>query len=310
VVINPDNLLAAFLAFDTRFQQVFKSVMPWGEKIATTMPSNTKEGRTPWLKALPTMREWLGPRVVNNLSTNIQSLVNKKFELTFGITREDFEDDIIGVYGPAVEEMARQAAKWPDYQLAAALQAGTSSLCHDGSNFFSATHKIDPDGVSTTDTQSNYTSSGMALTAAHYDAARAERAQLKREDNKPMGVGSTLLIVPPQLEFTAKQIVQADLIVAAAGANAATGSQTNVYKGTADVLVIPELANEATAWYLADDKRAVKPLIWQLRQSPEFTYLNRPDDPNVFLMDEFLFGTRARGVAGYGPYYLISKYVA
>src|SRR5687767_5059102 len=143
MVVNPENVLAAFLDFDTRFQEVFKATPAIWQEVATLMPSKSKESRQPWLKAIPGLREWLGPRVVNNLSTNLQSIVNKKFEDTIGISREDFEDDTLGVYAPAVAELARQAALWPEDLIVAALE-DTAAEAHDGVAFFSASHPIDP----------------------------------------------------------------------------------------------------------------------------------------------------------------------
>jgi phage major head subunit gpT-like protein len=73
------------------------------------------------------------------------------------------------------------------------------------------------------------------------------------------------------------------------------------------VLSLARLADHPEEYYLMDTTRAVKPLIFQQRVSPEFAYLNKPEDPNVFERDEFLYGVRARGNAGYGPWFLAAK---
>ena len=49
------------------------------------------------------------------------------------------------------------------------------------------------------------------------------------------------------------------------------------------------------------------PVIATPRTAPEFTALTKPDDENVFKRDEFLYGVRARGAAGLGPWFLIVK---
>jgi phage major head subunit gpT-like protein len=48
-----------------------------------------------------------------------------------------------------------------------------------------------------------------------------------------------LLLVPPSLEAQAREILQAQFII---GDPAAGGARTNVWQGTADLLVVPELA--------------------------------------------------------------------
>lgn len=60
----------------------------------------------------------------------------------------------------------------------------------------------------------------------------------------------------------------------------------------------------APAWYLFDTSRALKPLIWQLRVPPRLTRLDREEDENVFFRDEYVYGVRARGNAGFGLWQL------
>lgn len=53
-------------------------------------------------------------------------------------------------------------------------------------------------------------------------------------------------------------------------------------------------------WFLVDDSRAVKPIIYQQRQAPKFVALDNPDDPNVFKRKEFVYGVDYRGNVGFG----------
>ncbi|MTV64490.1 Mu-like prophage major head subunit gpT family protein, partial [Streptococcus pneumoniae] len=65
---------------------------------------------------------------------------------------------------------------------------------------------------------------------------------------------------------------------------ASTAQDDNILKGTATVLVIPELeADSSTTWYLADTTKPVKPFIFQQRRMPNrIDVMNKPTDPNVF----------------------------
>lgn len=60
-------------------------------------------------------------------------------------------------------------------------------------------------------------------------------------------------------------------------------------------------------WYLLDSTRALKPLIWQPRIMPQFQAVNRSNDAHVVMEDEFLYGVRARGNAGFGLHQLAYK---
>jgi phage major head subunit gpT-like protein len=143
------------------------------------------------------------------------------------------------------------------------------------------------------------------LTAANYSTVRSAMMSFKGRDGSPLGIMPNLLMVPPQLEAVSRQILNADFIAAAVGGNAAQ-AQTNVFKGSANLLVNPYLTN-ATAWYLMDASRAIRPFVWQLRQAPTFTWKNRPEDDNVFMRDELLYGVTARGNAGFGLWFLAAK---
>ena len=55
-----------------------------------------------------------------------------------------------------------------------------------------------------------------------------------------------------------------------------------------------------TPWFLLDTSRSLKPLIFQKRRDYKLTTLTNLEDPNVFMRDEFLYGTDARCNVGYG----------
>lgn len=56
----------------------------------------------------------------------------------------------------------------------------------------------------------------------------------------------------------------------------------------------------SAAWYLFDTTKAIKPMFWGLRDAPEFTNFWDLKDPNVFWLDKYVSGVRARGVADWG----------
>ena len=58
------------------------------------------------------------------------------------------------------------------------------------------------------------------------------------------------------------------------------------------------------AWFLLDTSRAVRPIVWQEREPYEFQAMTRPDDPNVFFNNEYVYGIRARVNAGFGLWHL------
>jgi phage major head subunit gpT-like protein len=63
-------------------------------------------------------------------------------------------------------------------------------------------------------------------------------------------------------------------------------------------------SGSGTPWYLLDTSRAIRPLIFQNRKSPQFVAKTAPTDDNVFFANEFVYGTDARYIVGYGLWQL------
>lgn len=55
-----------------------------------------------------------------------------------------------------------------------------------------------------------------------------------------------------------------------------------------------------TPWFLIDDQRALKPILYQVRQEFDLVRKDRPEDDNVFEHRELLYGTHGRVNVGYG----------
>jgi phage major head subunit gpT-like protein len=121
------------------------------------------------------------------------------------------------------------------------------------------------------------------------------------ETGEPLGIIPDTLFVPPALADTANTIVTVEF-----GASGAT----NVQRGQARVVMVPQLANQATTWYLADTSSAIKPLVWQEREAPILVSKTDVDEEAVFWQKQFIWGIEARGAAGYGPWFLAARAIA
>jgi phage major head subunit gpT-like protein len=291
-----------FLNLDTLYQQGYMSGLSTYEQWSQTVMSNGKSTVHGWMDKFPKLREWIGPRVVETVVAQNYSLVNKKFELTVGVSRTDIEDDLLNLYGPIAQMMGMQAREWPDDQMTPVLEAGTTATTFDGFPFFSPSHPIDTAGETTTSAQSNLFTT-LSFSASNLATARANMRNLKGRDNKPLGMNLTAVMVPPALEQASLQLANTEFIVTTLGANTSTGSQTNVLKGSFTPIVNAKLTS-STTWYGFDTRWPLKALIWQLRIAPEFTLKVAPTDENVFKDDEYLMGVRSRGAGGYGLYFM------
>jgi phage major head subunit gpT-like protein len=140
MLINSANLDALRVGFKTIFNDAFKAEGSAYEKIAEVVTSTTGEEKYGWLGELPGMREWIGSRVIQNLSEHDYAIKNKDFELTVGVSRNDIEDDKLGTYSTRFKVLGRAVARHPDQLVFGALKNGFTAECYDGQNFFDTDH--------------------------------------------------------------------------------------------------------------------------------------------------------------------------
>jgi len=310
--ITPAAIEAMFYVFDARFSTAYANQETWWQKLATEVPSSTRENRYPWMNKIPRLREWIGERRVNNVAAQAYAIQNKDWELTVEVDKNDIADDQLGQFSQLLDMIGAQAKKWPDNMLVSAMQAGTATLCWDGQYFFDTDHPVDITGQFSSGTWSNNFTS-RTLNAVNFEYVRGQMGALLGEDGYSMGIVPTALIVPPQLEGTAKNILNAEFIAPTSAllGNAANVMQSNTNKGAATLIVIPELANEATTWYVADLSKPLKPFIFQLRQPNRgITALTGEKDENVFWRRKYIYGVDTRGNAGFTLPTLIARAIA
>ncbi len=213
--INPGNLQTLGRTFSALYQQGLTMAASQSAMVSTMVPSSTGENEYGWLGKLPSMREWLGDRVINAATASEYTIKNRDFEQTIGVDRNDIEDDNIGIYSPLFTEMGRSTMAHKEELVFAQLKAGFDRPCYDGQNFFDTDHPV-------------------------LDEA---------------------------------------------------GNETTVSNMQ---------AGGGAPWFLIDDTRALKPVIWQERKAPQFVSKDSPTDDNVFMRKQFVYGVDSRCNVGYG----------
>jgi phage major head subunit gpT-like protein len=294
--ITPAVLAAAYQNFNARWNGAFQAQPNWYNELAMIVPSASRDERYSWIESMPGLREWIGERLVHNLAARGHVVSNKDWELTVELDRNDFEDDRLGTFAPTIDLMGVQAKKWPDQVMKRLIQAGATTTGWDGQYFFDTDHPVNYDSSGAGTYANRYTST--ALTLANYASVRAAMSSLLSPDGEALGVSPNILAVPPQLLGTANAIINAEFV---------TASVTNIWRNTATVMEIKEFANEPTVWYLFDTTKPVKPFVWQLRKAPQFDRKDTRTDDEVFWRKKFVYGTDARGNAGYALPFLAAR---
>jgi phage major head subunit gpT-like protein len=282
----------------------FENVGRLWDLFGMEVPSSSRSTMQAWLSDQPSVREWLGARQANSLGTRQWSILNKNWEASIELNRYDLDDDLDGTIAQAQMKavaLGEEFAYHEDQLMATTLEAGTTATCFDGQAFFSASHPINVDD-SSVGTFSNYLGAGNALAASTFGLAKTRMNKFKRENGMPMpGPKQYGLIVPPELEVTARQILQAEYLVpgTAFGAIGAGGASKNIFFGAAVLQVNPYLTS-ATKWYLTAAGGRMKPLIFQRRQAPRLTRKDQDTDDNVVERNVYIYAADARYNASYG----------
>jgi len=215
MIINQSNLGRLFTGYSAAFQRGLGQADPQWNRVATRVPSTTREEKYAWLGQTPNLREWIGDRVIKSIEAHDYSIKNKSWESTIEVGRDDIEDDTYGVYSPLFEEMGRSTAAHPNQLVFSLLGQGFATACYDGQYFFDTDHPVlDEDGKVT--------------------------------------------------------------------------SVSNTGGGSGD------------AWFLIDDSRALKPILYQVRKDYNFVRQDREEDENVFMRKSFRYGVDGRSNVGFG----------
>ncbi|MDM5114282.1 Mu-like prophage major head subunit gpT family protein [Aeromonas salmonicida] len=150
-IITPALLQALFTGFKKNFEDAKGEAPTQYTEIATVIKSTTKSNTYGWLGKFPSLRKWVGDRVIESMKAHGYQIVNEDFEATVGVDRNDIEDDELGIYAPLFQEMGLAAGVHPDELCFGLLGAGFTTPCYDSQYFFDTDHPVYPkaDGTGT-----------------------------------------------------------------------------------------------------------------------------------------------------------------
>jgi phage major head subunit gpT-like protein len=282
----------------TTYNEVFKQVESNVGDLVVTQPVPEKTFVHAFVTGYPKMREWIGEKTPKSIKAEQIIGVAKPWESTVEIDVDDLLSPILRPILADLENLGETAATHLDELIASFLQNGTSSASEyqnfDGQPLF-GTH-TNEDGT----TQSNNNTS-RELTAANLITSVEQFMKYTDPLGRPLKNRPTHLLVPSDLYFTAKALVENPI-----DASGATNTMFNALK----VVYLPELDSQTTTWYLACVKGSVTPFINYELMAPELTVLNSPESENFFWKDKVVYGVVAKRAVKAGPWFLLQRNIA
>lgn len=263
------------------YQKTFNETESKALPLATRIDSNDLSEKYAWLGNFPNMQKWVGDRDVQALTDYGYAITNELYESTITVPNIHLEYDKVGLYKPAIQQMAFEAKQFPSELIADLVVNGTTNTCYDGKMFFAADHEVDSTVIANMTTGE--------LNSTNVLAAIMYMMSLTSENGKPLRINPNILVAGPQslskvMEVTGKQLT--------------TGGESNVTYQIADHLILPEITGPE--WFLFDTTRPIKPFIIQIAKDG----LWEASNDHKFMKDAALFGAKSFMNAGYGLWQL------
>lgn len=281
--LNSETMRNLFYAFNAYLQRGLDGGWKDYTRYCGFVKSTARIEKYPQTILAGAMREWVGDRVINEVKGKVLEVVNKDYEHTEGVSRNDIEDDTIGFYESLFYEMGLNAANlWAELSTEALTGNGKWA---DEKAFFLADRKIGKAAI-------NNIVSGE-LSAETYETAASQMMMFTKADGKtPLGLVPDLLVVGPALKNTAKRILKMEMVVE----NGVAVSNPN--KDEADILVNPYLTGEnSKKWFLMCTKRGIKPVVVQKRKEGTLQRWDKESDECVKVHNRNDYGIHYRGAA-------------
>ena len=265
MIINNDSLANVLgtirMHYKDGLAERVKPLPMWAQEI----PSTTKMEEFPITMLLATMREWIGGRIINGIDVKLLQMINRDFELSWGIPTNDMEDDKIGYIGPVFSQAGKNAANHPHKVAVDSLTANGDWL--DGDAFFYATRAVGKSGTI-------LNTIATALTEDSFNAAVLTMQSYLLPNGEPAEVNPMKLVVGPKNRVVAHEIVNQGPGATAANANA----------GAAVIEVNPRLVGDFDDyWFLMDEERFGPPVLITNRKTGPIIALDKPTDRTGFL---------------------------
>lgn len=293
-VVTTDFLAGLLTNFRAIFSQELGDVakrMDQYLRIATQFPSTTDQESYGWMGATPNMREWTDVRVYKAIKAYDYTLKNLHYEGTIEVDKDTLADDKYGLITPRVKALARRAIRHFNEKVFSGLDDGNATLAYDGIEFFDSTREIGESGNIDNILTDAYSGSASEIRTA-IGAAIVAMATFKDDKGIPMGLVPNMIVCPPAMYIP---ILNA-LLPGVAG----TKRPEAGYFDLADIIMSPWLDRDAADWYILCTEGEIKPMIFQMRQEPQFVSLDDPKSDHVFKNRTFLYGVDDRFAVGYG----------
>lgn len=289
--INRQNLLNLYTAFKTQFFAGYQAA-PDDVVAALAMRTSSTAAQEVhnWLGAFPGMKKFIDEVRIESIAAHNYTIPNDEWYDAIAVKQADIERDEaggVGLYGPRFRIMGDVARQHEGEMVADFLVNGFTRKCYTGKNFYDTDHEP-------LKGKTKFTNVGTKkLSQANFRLARINLMQRKNAAGRALKLGKDLvLLVGAKQQDVASEFLNAERLA---------NGQTNVDKGSARLVVWPEIdvINEYF-WALFDAASLMKPVIVQDEKAVQLIAQDQPTDEGMFLNHEARYQAYKRQGFGYG----------
>ena len=234
------------------------AMSPWAEFGAITGTYGTGGSLIPAIPAMPEVPYEIVPPGLERV------YIHKEFAKGFMVERKFIDDEQYQVIEKMSKDLARAGRYKVEQDASTILNAGFAGAGYDGVPLFSANHPLIGGGAG-----SNVTTG--ALSDITLKAASTLMRKQVDEAGKLIQLQPDTLIVPPELEWLAYELVRSDQKPGTAN------NDINTMRGRYKIVVYDFLTDPKT-WFLVDSSRHEMNFFWRVK--PEF---GREKDFNTYV---------------------------
>jgi phage major head subunit gpT-like protein len=275
VTLSPNQINEVYVAFAEaihyEFNQVYNADTNWAKGFVTKVTTDQDTINLPFVESIARLN--LGARGVATPLRNIlggnASIEVAKYEDGFEVSFHDIASDRLDLYVARAQDLATAAALLVRDLVSDALRLGDTAayLMYDGQNYFANAH---PKGGTTFDNLL-----AGALDSANYQATRTAMRRFPSDAGAadPLGMVPSHLVVPPDLEYTAMELMNNSFVPGG------QGEAEQIIRGMSEVVVDVKLT-DTNDWYVVKADGAVKPFVHVQKQGfAPFQVFRAGDDP-------------------------------
>jgi phage major head subunit gpT-like protein len=294
----------AYVGFGTRLANRLQTYESFFSRLATVVDSPNLINREIWLNALPVMRMWLGPKVIERISAENTPIVTRPHEVSIAIGKGTLQNDQLGLYGQLVDKLAEAYPNALDdlviTMLCAGIQGTALGATYDGQNLIDTDHTFRSADTGIAAFQYSNKVTG-AFTASVFQSAVNLYKTLKNERGIPVNVGKgqMMLVHGPANRIPVRNVLKQDI---------GAGLVQNLDKDTAIPVEVPWIQARTTSvlgtsvtltgleWFLMPV--ASTAVILQRKRAAELMSVEQ--GYQVFMDGTYYYGLEAEFGAAYG----------